>query len=130
MSIEKEFVPYQQSLELKELGFDEPCFMQYYKSDLVENIFGQFKNSYFNLDEQVSAPTYSQAFRFFREKYELDSMVQPTYSTKYQFRVFNVEIKCKVQIYGDYMGKEFDTYEEAELASIIKLIKIVKQQKM
>jgi len=30
MSIEKEFVPYKQSLQLKELGFDEPCFTWYW----------------------------------------------------------------------------------------------------
>jgi hypothetical protein len=54
--------------------------------------------------------------------------VQPTYSTKYQYRVFNVETKSKVQVYGDYMGKEFKTYEEAELACLIKLIEIVKNK--
>jgi len=27
--MEKEFVPYQPSLDMKELGFDEPCFAGY-----------------------------------------------------------------------------------------------------
>jgi len=26
--MQKEFIPYQQELELKELGFDEPCLKQ------------------------------------------------------------------------------------------------------
>ena len=64
------------------------------------------------------------AFRWFREKYKLDSMVQPTYSTKYQYRMFHIEGKTKVQIYGAYMGKAFKTYEEAELECLKKLIEI------
>ncbi len=133
-----EFIPYEQSLELKELGFDEECFGFYtHKGELRRytnfdgelNDFQTLKNSSITMgDNWCAAPTFSQAFRWFREKYVLDSMVQPTYSTKYQFRVFNVEIKCKVQIYGDYMVKEFDTYEEAELACLIKLIEIVKKK--
>jgi len=122
--MKKEFIPYEQALALKELGFDEPCFGLYhidktfYPTSCIshEQYYGQI----------CLAPLYQQAFRWFREKYELDSMVQPTYSTKYQYRVFNIKIKCKVQIYGDYMGKEFKTYEEAELACLIKLIEIVK----
>jgi hypothetical protein len=73
-----------------------------------------------------TALTYSQAFRWFREKYVLDSIIQPTYSTKYQYRVFKVEAKSKVQVYGDYMSKEFNTYEEAELECLKKLIEMVK----
>ena len=28
--MEKEFIPYQEALLLKELGFDEPCFTHYF----------------------------------------------------------------------------------------------------
>ena len=128
---EKDFVPYEQALALKELGFDEPCF-SYYKNDqlseIEEVINSKMRNVNNEIDDYISAPLYQQAFRWFREKYVLDSIVQPTYSTKYQYRVFNVETKSKVQVYGDYMGKEFNTYEEAELACLKKLIEIVKQQ--
>ena len=34
--MEKEFIPYEQALALKELGFDEPCFGYYYASDKKE----------------------------------------------------------------------------------------------
>ena len=33
----KEFVPYEQVLELKELGFDEPCFKYYVDNKLIQN---------------------------------------------------------------------------------------------
>jgi hypothetical protein len=134
----KEFIPYEQALELKELGFDEPC-LAFYQVEYHEKLpvmvddddqyrisgFRTCKNSEIP-NHYTASPTYSQAFRWFREEYVLDSIVQPTYSTKYQYRVFNVETKSKVQVYGDYMGKEFKTYEEAELACLKKLIEIVK----
>ena len=42
MKIEKEFIPYQQALELKELGFDEPCY---------KNIF-KIKSKYYKLNNE------------------------------------------------------------------------------
>ena len=71
--MEKEFVPYELALRMKQLGFDEPCF-GYYNSN------GEFKtkqdeyelylicNSKW-ISPSCSAPTFSQAFRWFREKY-------------------------------------------------------------
>jgi hypothetical protein len=124
-----EFIPYEQALALKELGLNEPCLGWWSTTTpnielMIEDVFpGEFKISV------LFAPLYQQAFRWFREKYVLDSIIQPTYSTKYQYRIFNVENKSKVQVYGDYMGKEFNTYEEAELACLKKLIEIVKEKK-
>jgi hypothetical protein len=137
--MEKEFVPYEIALALKELGFDELCFGRYIYDGRGKEWFliqtQQTKSASVIFEGarsvdgiSVAAPLYQQAFRWFREKYVLDSIVQPTYSTKYQYRVFNVETKSKVQVYGDYMGKEFKTYEEAELACLIKLIEIVKNK--
>jgi len=126
----KEFIPYTQALALKELGFDEPCFGSWgvdcVKIPTYTHCISNFYKNSNHPVGKVTAPTYSQAFRWFREKHILDSIVQPTYSTEYQFRVFNVETKFKVQVYGDYMSKEFNTYEEAENACLIKLIEIVK----
>jgi len=117
--MEKEFIPYEQALALKELGFDEECFAYYYNKELS---FGA-RVAY---GEVIECPLKQQVFRWFREKYVLDSIIQPTYSTKYQYRVFKVEAKSKVQVYGDYMSKEFNTYEEAELECLKKLIEMVK----
>jgi len=59
----KEFVPYEQALELKELGFDEPCIMTYLNGELDKELF-LFNHS-------ILAPLYQQAFRWFREKHNL-----------------------------------------------------------
>jgi hypothetical protein len=32
-----EFIPYEQALELKELGFDEPCLAYYSDVELIKN---------------------------------------------------------------------------------------------
>ena len=35
----KEFIPYSEALELKELGFDEHCFMIYYVNNILNRHF-------------------------------------------------------------------------------------------
>ena len=124
--MEKEFIPYTEALALKELGFDEPCLKLWEKTMLFTKLVNPEEFKRVVCERYIKAPTFSQAFRWFREKYILDSIIQPTYSTKYVYRVFNVETKSKTQVYGDYMREEFNTYEEAELACLIKLIEIVK----
>ena len=59
--MEKEFIPYEQTLALKELGFDEPCFGKFYYNQL--EIGGVWTNNDFKEDPDVfiSAPTFSQS---------------------------------------------------------------------
>jgi hypothetical protein len=59
---EKDFIPYEIALELKQLGFDEPCFT-YYKNDQLSDILELVKNSEMTnvnneSDDYISAPTY------------------------------------------------------------------------
>jgi hypothetical protein len=121
-SLEKEFVPYEQALELKELGFNEPCFMQWtYAPKLIPCIcdWGKLtpktnQESYYgSIGDCISAPTFSQAFRWFREKYNL----------KDKYGVFPHHTIMFNYIIGG--GKE----EEAELGCLLKLIEIVKEKK-
>ena len=63
--MENEFIPYEQALALKELGFDEPCLAKYikYGEDVIEN-YNQF-SVYFieNLENtSILKPLYQQAF--------------------------------------------------------------------
>jgi hypothetical protein len=137
MKTEKEFIPYQQALELKELGFDEPC-LAYWYNETPTNSQGQclvyYKKPWDNqkiirgiIRDYYYAPTFSQAFRWFREKYKY--LVSP-FSTEseegkviYYFEIGKVD-KFTVDIYSD----DKSTYEEAELACLIKLIEIVKNK--
>jgi len=134
--MKNEFITYEQSLELKELGFDEECLFAYYgKSDLSNfkesdyELCGDRHNSSFKEDGRVSAPLYQQVFRWFRNKYDIDISINTIYykynmntSKKYRVVIDNKTVFTNVGFY--------DTYEEAEFAFLNKLIMIVKQQKM
>ena len=140
--IEKEFVPYQESLELKELGFDEPCFAIYEdkKWQLVE-----FKNSIsYELclkTDTFPAPTFSKCFRWFREKhdisYSIDWMSRKIgYYSGYIVHFRGINGKSLNQenfiVLNDELPRSgygvYKTYEEAELECLKKLIKIIKQK--
>jgi len=103
----KYLVPYQQSLQLKGLGFDEPCLTWYWDDIGMYNGW-EFGNHNQN-SNYVSAPLFQQAFRWFREKYDLF------------ISIFHYENGYSI---NDL--RRFETYEEAELACLIKLIEIVK----
>ena len=126
----KEFVLYKQALALKELGFDEPCIMTYLNGELDKELF-LFNHSIRShpTQEFISAPLYQQAFRFFRENYELDSEIYMNheYGVKfYTYLVLKLE-KSVVSHKSGYTVKQ-NTYEEAELDCIKKLIEIVKNK--
>jgi hypothetical protein len=112
--MEKEFIPYEQALVLKELGFDEPCFFSY---ELDYEYFNRAYYNYINHNTHpklVSAPLYQQAFRWFREKYGLNQHIEHiAASNEYQWHI-------------KHRWNTFNTYEEAELACLKKLIEIVK----
>lgn len=119
--MEKEFIPYDLALALKELGFDEPCFgyydplLGYYpimNSDCINPKPSLFNHNISSI--VVSAPTFSQAFRFFREKYG-DYLL-------YSFGV----IPHFTIIQNLIIEDSKITYEEAELECLKRLIEIVK----
>jgi hypothetical protein len=125
--MEKEFIPYEQALALKELGFDEPCF-GYYISVQVRNPFLVIEKVF---DTQggyfTFAPLYQQAFRWFREKYNLfcEIQIDRTTEPKFCFDIFQYEHFGnyeKIEIKEWYL---YRTQEEVELECLKKLIEIV-----
>jgi hypothetical protein len=119
----KEFVSYEMALALKELGFDEPCFT-YYKNDQPSNILELVKNSEMEnvnneVDNYTSAPTFSQAFKWFRDNYKLPSWVYTSNNEKFYYGILR---DTRFLIDGN---KPYETYEEAEWACLIKLIEVV-----
>jgi len=118
----QEFIPYQQALELKELGFDEPCFGWY--SNMDGNVFRQgYCETYLGIENCAKAPLYQQAFRWFRENcdWPIETWIQPYLSINPRTYEGLYWRRGETESVGIY-----DTYEEAELACLIKLIEIVK----
>lgn len=133
-----EFVSYEMALVLKELGFDEPCFKYYYNNSCklrtsistdIDDVWipGSIKKLKITL-----APTLSQAFRFFRDKFNWQASIEATkdqhsHELGYNYWIWNSETGLEYHTMpmnkpsGDW---EFKTYEEAEIACLIKLIKI------
>ena len=123
----KEFVKYEQAMALKELGFDEPCMAIYYSKD---KSFSWHHHKDHTNDEpaldsgefNISAPTYSQCFRWFREKHNIDC-----YIDKNSVGIFYCNEKgyCYT-IFEKHCHNA--TYEEAESACLDKLIEITKNK--
>jgi hypothetical protein len=131
--MEKEFISYTEALALKELGFDEPCLGFYDgKGDAklyfnnLRDASGDFKP--FIRSERLTwfgTPLYQQAFRWFSKKHRIEGWVQPFLSLeprKCQARYWD---GGKTPCEGISIGV-YDTYEEAELECLKKLIEIVK----
>jgi hypothetical protein len=139
MNLSKEFVPYKQSLEIKLLGFDEPCLawatLEYANTIHVGNGYKVHRETDLPT-KPFGIPTFSQAFRFFREKYNLkvsfpywngfNGMIPDRMQYKYECVIVpendkSITVRENGRVY-------FDTYEEAELACLFKLISIVKEK--
>ncbi len=121
--MDKEFVPWIESKELKALGFNEECFAVYNSVGVV--IFEQAKrirNSAFFWT--LTAPLWQQVFRWFRENYMLSSSIIP-----HTINHSNETMEYSYNIHGNYTTSvTLGTYEEAELACLRKLISIVKSK--
>ncbi len=121
--MEKEFVPYPLALRLKELGFDEPCIAWYYGVDLWmvdqrESAPINYRTNPIRGGNGVLAPTFSQVFRWFREKYSLIA----------EFN-WHFPSKCyATSIYPNDFYLQTKSYEEAELACLDKLIEIAESK--
>jgi len=124
--MENEFVPYEQALDLKELGFDEPCLKGY--TEQSKGLIN-FANTHTNTSvkntlptKPFTAPLYQQAFRWFRETYKLSGLIDIG-TQEYSFFIFN-ESEDSREISSNING----SYEEAELECLKKLIEIVKNK--
>ena len=136
--MEKEFIPYEQALALKELGFDEKCCACYgsythKKTELFLNINNPVNIETLLIEPKafnqpsfyVKVPTFSQAFRWFRDKYKLQAEI-----------LWRGDMECFCYKTGkfkygshDFSKDDYDSYEQAELECLKKLIEIVKHKK-
>lgn len=128
---EKDFVAPDESLALKQLGFNEPCYGVYVEgTDKFLNINAEPRNWNDNLvnGDVTSAPLYQQAFRWFAKttvyvEWPIESWIQP-YLTKeprtYEGRYWQRGEYNSVGVYN--------SHPEAQLEVLRKLIEVVREQ--
>ena len=102
--MEKEFIPYELALELKELGFNEGCFGYYYTLNGKDWKFAE-KSEYYRLDDEINiggkfsllAPLYQQAFRWLYQKLGIQKGVMPldTESQELLLKKLIIQLKNK-----------------------------------
>ena len=128
----KEFVPYELAVKLKELGFDEPCGNIYdnkkeLRRSLLEYPIINSKNGFHESSGIITAPLYQQAFRWFREKYNILATIYSN-ASGYLYE-WHDAVGGTHRGWSEYEGPNdsgvWNTYEEAELACLNKLIEIV-----
>jgi hypothetical protein len=100
----KELVPPELYFELRDLGIEPYSFV--HKAELEQGIF------------------YSQAFRWFREKYGM------LYTIEENLEDDQVWYEWDVKSSNGFEGSFEATYEEAELACLKKLIEIAKNKQL
>jgi hypothetical protein len=128
--MEKEFVPYELALRMKQLGFDEPCFKVYDNMEFLqeESVMNTCEIKYDCVLERCSAPLYQQALRWFREKQEIEGFVHKAIEGTYYFVIKRTgSNESNMYEFIRNAPKNVDTYEEAELACLENLIDIVEK---
>jgi hypothetical protein len=135
----EEIVLYQEALALSQIGFVQSCWHAYHdltwpskedkhKLETVHSLTSYMESHAHQYINPVLAPTYSQAFRWFRNNYRLNTQIafcEYSVSSENAWK-FTLDNPTNVQIWN---GK-FSTYEEAELECLKKLIEIVKTQEL
>ena len=117
VNLEKEFVPFTESLELKQLGFDIPSVSGFSYPD-SDNLL-------------TNAILWQQAFRWFREKHQIVCVIDfYNDGDLWEDTMYTVTISefKHFKSHDSFVQFEYKTYEEAELACLRKLIEIVKNK--
>lgn len=118
----KHFVPYIESLDLKELGFNEPGFAYYQILDGQNSLY--IANQY-GKTGWFTAATFEQAFAFFREKYDIDCDITRQWEDG---TVYTIYIYKNAEHFMEHTTH--NSYPEAQLSCLKKLIEIAKKQKL
>lgn len=115
-----EYIPYEQSKELVSLGFNYEVF-EWYDSETED---------FSDVIKDIPAILYQQAFRFFRDEYDLVGSVLFDYYDKLNMSFEYGIAKCRKSANEKYKWtasiERFKSYEEAELELLKVLINIAK----
>jgi len=135
--MENEFITYEQSLALKEIGYVDYSWFGSECSLYKPNGKHTFYMNGVGDETYISAPLKQQVFRWFREKHSLEIILRPDAinAPEKKLREYVILSYDKKWILTPIAEPHwwtrkglFKTYEEAESACIDKLIEIVKNK--
>ena len=129
----KEFIPYEQALQLKELGFDiRPNFggnTSLYDKNGNHTFYTNYGVMGSGLsDGYIYAPLFQQAFRWFRDKHGINQQITKTY---YEGDFFIWDFYIPTNQYIEIPIRESSdnwNYEITESKCLDKLIEILKRK--
>lgn len=112
--MKKQFIPYEQAVQLEKLGFDELCFETSWNLGITDKV-------------NIGLPLWQQAFDWFRVNFGLQSSVyySKTYED-YRYRIENINTDIKEGGLYSRESETFEEYETAKLECIKYLINYVK----
>jgi hypothetical protein len=142
----EDIVEYQEALALSQIGFVQSCWHAYHdliypskedkhKLETIPTLTSYIESYSHQYINPVLAPTYSQAFRWFREKYDIHYSINRECSQHDHKWGYNWSLYNYTGIFDEYLTSHPDapsgewvykTYEEAELACLKKLIETVR----
>lgn len=138
--MEKNFIPYEQGFELKEFGFDEPCFAWYHPKDTSKiipfQLHGDFKRASELLTNTaqdqygiVVAPTWDQAFKWFREQENMNYEITVGHDEDriwWNYYITRIKLGYNYDPINNTDDRNgVDSYEEARLLCLKEMISIV-----
>lgn len=136
MNKEQEFISYEQALSLRDIGFDEPC-LGYFDTEGLKVSYDRYqnpenRNSLFpepdtTNNPKVSAPLYQQTFQWFREKHGYNCFVVSNDVGKFYY--YRENLHNRKDDSEPELTPKFDTYYEAQIACVDKLIQLISEKK-
>lgn len=134
MNKQKEFVPYILAFDMMAIGFDEPCIATTDQTEYIHIKGTKSSPRGSMMYDTIDCPTFSQSFRWFREKHNLRGFIGFRPNVKqFDCHVYDMSLSGKEYVeqrtMEDYnKDPKVGTYEEAELECLKKLIQIVKER--
>jgi hypothetical protein len=149
----KQFIPYELSTILKDLGFKEGCFA-FYESlrkigdsycfnnysmwgGISQNIsesddyhlYITLNELYGYYDNILRAPTWQQAFEWILSKYSLYAIIIPTVTMNWTFKTMTVvEGIIEIPPYNHVEASDYSSYEQVRLESLKELIRLIEEK--
>lgn len=119
------FVPKELSEKLKEIDFDEPCIAYYYHRSALNIISYKHNfNGNQSIETNLSAPTWEQVFKWFREKGIYSEILFKSLGIGGNIITFDeegLEENCYLELQ--------ETYEQARENLIFELIELYEKER-